>query len=119
MGENWRENFAPGTKYPISREWFIYKAHEEVQCNLPRPNSRFPTQPVERPVKQPRVVDTRFPPVPERFPPDPHYLYGPVKTKVLIMGDSQTVCSWADGSSNCTHSLHLALQNDATTRLHE
>eukprot|EP00969_Alexandrium_andersonii_P158458 7000749-Alexandrium_andersonii.AAC.1 len=35
------------------------------------------------------------------------------------MGDSQTVCSWADGSSNCTHSLHLALQNDATRRLHD
>eukprot|EP00969_Alexandrium_andersonii_P303664 13424520-Alexandrium_andersonii.AAC.1 len=35
------------------------------------------------------------------------------------MGDSQTVCSWASGTSNCTHSVHLALQNDATRRLYD
>eukprot|EP00969_Alexandrium_andersonii_P303482 13416240-Alexandrium_andersonii.AAC.1 len=35
------------------------------------------------------------------------------------MGDSQTVCSWANGQANCTSLTHLPLQMDATARLHD
>eukprot|EP00969_Alexandrium_andersonii_P091105 4021390-Alexandrium_andersonii.AAC.1 len=80
MGEDWRKNFAPGAQHPCSREWFIYEAHRKVDSLIPRPNTKY-FDGGPRPAKEPRIVDTRFPPVPERFPPDPQRLFPPCKTK--------------------------------------
>eukprot|EP00969_Alexandrium_andersonii_P106093 4680308-Alexandrium_andersonii.AAC.1 len=52
-----------------------------------------------------------------RFPPVPSEVLR--ETKVRIMGDSQTVCAWANGQANCTHLTHLPLQTDAMSRMHD